>query len=298
MSNLHQPDRSKPISSCYERLRKIHPNWYVEWGRHDSDGWIPGKAFANAFDGRFQELLERIGMRMSTSDRKVIAASFALRFGWSAAAVVAPFLLEQCVPDVRLDNISLRFSETTFFEKVALRTARGMIVLHDGGRVRLVQCNDDDLENEGSISESDFDSLQIRSYLQAELRRVLFEQAEPVVDTLYAWARFSKRAIWGQITSSWGAQFVNIYAQLGRHFEALESVRSFFGEPPAFMANAQPRFYPVTHFGLTRIYHRRATCCLYFKLPQGNLCASCPLVGQEERVRRNKEWIDRSERLR
>lgn len=53
----------------------------------------------------------------------------------------------------------------------------------------------------------------------------------------------------------------------------------------------QPHFYPVTYNQVTHIYHRRATCCRYYLLPQGQYCASCPLLSQKERVQRNQAWM-------
>jgi hypothetical protein len=295
---MNRPDgcpQPSPVASAYERLRAIHPNWYVEWGRRDGDGWIPGEAFTNALEGPFREFLERIGERIQTSDRKIIAGSFVLRFGWSAGVAVAPFLLQRCVPDVRLGNISLKFNKSTLFEKVSLKVARGVSdeQLHVAEQLKVPNntCHhgaSDPAPNEPSLEPPD-----PNDPLLAALRATLVEQAQPVVDALYAWSRFSKRAMWGQITSSWGAQFTTIFGQLGRHLEALDHARLFF-DSPGFLFGARPTFYLVDHLQVTRIYQRRATCCLYFKLPKGHYCASCPLISQDERVRRNKEWIARN----
>jgi ferric iron reductase protein FhuF len=124
------------------------------------------------------------------------------------------------------------------------------------------------------------------------LRMMLIEQAEPVIDALYAWSRFSKRALWGQVASSWGAQFTSVLGYLNRHRESLGRARAFF-DVPGFIRGMSPAFYPVTHWGKTRIYQRRASCCLYYRLPKTSYCASCPLVSQSERVERNKEWMEK-----
>jgi hypothetical protein len=42
---------------------------------------------------------------------------------------------------------------------------------------------------------------------------------------------------------------------------------------------------------VTHLYQRRASCCRYYLLPRGSLCACCPLVSQKERERRNLEWM-------
>jgi FhuF 2Fe-2S C-terminal domain len=53
----------------------------------------------------------------------------------------------------------------------------------------------------------------------------------------------------------------------------------------------QPDFYPVSYQGITHVYHRRVSCCRFYKLPGGQLCASCPIVSHEERLQRNQAWM-------
>lgn len=277
-----------PIVFVYDRLRRIHPNWFVEFGRQDGDGWIAGDALVNPDEQPLSALLARIGTRLKTDDRKVIAASFALRFGWSAAVAIAPFLLCLCVPDIRLNNISVKFSDATFFERVSLLEARGVMVRRDGIESHpLVE-----ILNPAATGEKPENHPELLS----RLRSMLVDQAGPVIDVLHTWARFSKRALWGQVASSWGAQFTNILGHLGRHHEALAGATVFFGLR-GFLNGMCPDFYPVTHCGVTRIYYRRASCCLYYRLPTGSYCASCPLIAQEERVRRNKQWIEKTDHL-
>jgi len=48
---------------------------------------------------------------LTSADRRTIAASFAMRFGWASGMAIAPYLRAGCVPDVSLDNASFKFSE-------------------------------------------------------------------------------------------------------------------------------------------------------------------------------------------
>jgi hypothetical protein len=49
--------------------------------------------------------------------------------------------------------------------------------------------------------------------------------------------------------------------------------------------------HEVTYLGATHVYQRRASCCRIYLLPGQELCASCPLVSQGERVERNRAWM-------
>jgi hypothetical protein len=286
---LSHSDRDKQfpyLARIYDRLRALHPNWYVEFGSRSGEGWIPGLALLNPEGGAFGTLLGRIAARLHTADRKIVAASFALRFGWSAGAAIAPFVLYQCVPDLSLHNIALRFSEQTFFERVAIMQARAVAVRDSEEEDSLVTILDN--IQGGKTNSKPF----YHPVLLAKLRDTLSEQARPVIEGLHSWSRFSKRALWGQVASSWGSQFSAIFAHLKRHAEALEYGTEFFADL-GFLGAMRPWFYAVAHNGLVRIYHRRASCCLYYRIPDAAYCASCPLVSHAERVRRNKEWIDR-----
>ncbi len=277
-------DLDSPIVRVYQELRRLHPNWYVEFGARSGDGWIPGFAFLEPSEGLFLDLLRGIGARLRSDDRKVVAASFVLRFGWASGVAIAPFLLHRCVPDVRLENVSLRFSDETFFERAALHEPRGVIVRREGFAhhpdLEIIETDPDD---QGQAADN--------TELVSRLRAILLSQAKPVIDALYVWSGFSRRGLWGQVMSSWGAQFTTIFAHLKRHTDALPCAREFF-DPACFPKGMTPSFYMVEHAGLKRIYHRRSSCCLYYRVPAGSYCASCPLVSQNERVRRNKEWIE------
>ena len=92
------------------------------------------------------------------------------------------------------------------------------------------------------------------------------------------------------ITGSWAAHFANVYQELGGQALGLEPARRFF-EGDDVVAIMQPELYPVSCDGVTHIYQRRASCCRFYLIPYGQLCASCPLVGHDERLRRNLEWM-------
>jgi hypothetical protein len=250
-------DSSRPIAQMYERLRTVHPNWFVEFGPREGDGWIPGEGLRAPVRGPFLDLLSRIGDRLRTPDRGIVAAALALGFGRSSAAAVMPFLLERCVPDIRLENASFKFDRGTLFERVSLHQPASM-------------------EGMGEPA------------LLGALRDTLVEQTEPVVDALHLWSNLSRKSLWAQMAASWGAQFVNVFAHLGDPLRALDHLRVFFDDPRVAF-RMQPEFYPLTHEGVTRIFQRRGACCYYHRIPEGRNCMSCPLLPREERLRRNQE---------
>jgi len=271
--NLEDCGAPSPIIAMYQELQTIRPNWYVEIGQPRGTGWILGTALMTAREGPFNALLCRIGEGLHTSDRRTIAASFALRYGWSSGVAIAPCLLYHCVPKITLDNVSFKFHENTAFERAALHQPEGVMLPQDG------------MAPHPSIQ-----WLPSPQALLGWLRASLVQQAQPIVDALYEWSHFSMRGIWGMITSAWGSQFINIFGEIDEQQHALPYVRQLF-EGNDVVSQMQPYFYPVTYQHATHVYHRGASCCRYYLLRQGQYCASCPLISQEERIQRHKEWM-------
>jgi len=265
---------TSPIVTSISDLEMIEPRWRIEIGvPDDSPLWIRGVDFTRAHEGPFHSLLSRIAQRLKTSDLRTVAASFALRFGWTSFSAIAPFLLHRCVPNVSLDNISVKFREDTFFERIAIHEVQGTI-LREGLQ--------EDVAGTKYVADE--------TALLRALRSTLYAQAEPVVQAMYEWSGFSKKGAWGQITSSWASQFINACDRFGGQKQALPIVEEFFAGDDIITAS-QPRLHPVTLANVTHLYQRRASCCRYYLLPQGSLCASCPLVSQEERLKLNLEWM-------
>ncbi len=273
--NLEESQTPSPMIAMYQALWARHPKWYVEIGQPRGPGWIPGTALMTAREGLFQALLARIGERLQTADRRTIAASVALRYGWSSGVAMAPYLFYSCVPTITLDNVSFKFNEHGSFERVALHHPAGVMLPQDG------------VAPHPSIR-----WLSSPQALFAWLRTSLVQQAQPVVDALYDWSHFSMRGIWGMITSAWGSQCIQIFGEIGEQTQGLSWVRQFFAGHDV-VSQMQPEFYPVTYQHVTHVYHRGASCCRCYRLRQEHYCASCPLISQEERRQRQHAWMKR-----
>jgi ferric iron reductase protein FhuF len=275
------PSGESPVEKATTALRTIDPKWLVEIGEPGlSLGWIGGADFRKGDEGAFPALLNRIGERLHTADRRTIAASFSLRFGWSSWVAIVPYVLNRCVPEIGLHNISLKFGANTLHERTALHVPRGAV-----------------LANENEADHPLVRSAQDSSALLRLLRIQLLEQTRPMVDALYDWSGFSKKGAWGQITSSWTSHFVNTYGRLGSQANALPVLQAFF-EGDDEIGRMQPKVNPLSLGDQTHLYQRRASCCRYYLLPQGSLCASCPLVSDQERLTRNVEFMKKRLRLR
>ena len=156
---------SDKLAAAFATLKAMQPRWSITVGQPESAGWLSGVSLQDANDGELNRLLKKIGTHMGTERRAVIAPSFALRFSWASGIVFGPFVVNETIADVRLSNLSLKFSDNTLFEQAALHQLQVF----------------DDYEHGLSPIQ--------------QLQAVLIAQAKPVVDALHQWSRFSRQAI-------------------------------------------------------------------------------------------------------
>lgn len=261
------------MEGVFAELAAANPGWSVEIGQPQGPGWIAGDELRDATGGPFNALLLRIGERTTTTDRRTIAASFAVRFGWASAVAIAPYLRQRCVPDIALGNISFKFRPSTFFERSAIHRPRGVVV-----------------DGDARATDSTVTTVANDADLLRALREALAAQGGPVVDALHRWSGFAKRGTWGMLTSSWASHLTGLGETPDDQRPLLPIIDRFFAGTDV-VAAMRPRMHAVTCGSATHLFQRRASCCRWYLLPQGELCASCPLVSREDRVQRNEAWM-------
>ena len=262
-----------PVAAIADALRPIAGSWTIEIGEPRGDGWIAGTDLARADRGPLPDLLQRIGAQAGTSDRRTIAASFAMRFGWASAMAIAPYVRYGCVPDVSLDNVSFQFPASTFLQRTAIHVARGLVVFGDA-----------------RASHPSMSAVPDARALLAALRQALVAQSAPVVDALFDWSGFARIGAWGLHTSSWAAHVTGLSDPHDDQRATLPILDALFAGDDD-VAKMRPRFHVVTDDGARHVFQRRASCCRIYLLPQGDLCTSCPLVSDDERVARNRTFM-------
>jgi len=251
---------ASPVIAMYAQLRALHAGWGVELGRPTGSGWIAGDDFRDATSGPFRAVLDRIGTRSQTDDRRTIAGSFALHFGWTSAMAIAPFLRFRCVPDCSLGNIGIRFNQSAYVDGTAVYEARGMVVAGDP-----------------SAHHPSMRTVPNEAALLRALRDALVAQAAPVVEAVYRWSGFAERAIWGVLTSLWASHFIALSRDHDDQRPLAHMLDAFFtGED--VVAEMRPGVTPVDSGGKVHLHLRRASCCRFYLVPAGGLCVSCPLA--------------------
>lgn len=249
--------------------------------------WIDSAALISpeTLNEPLEALLARFAAVGYGSNRRAVAASLLLRFGWAAGFAIAAYLVTDRVPV--LTDYALKFSPRGLLHQVWIRDAVVMGLPRDP----LAEATDWMDAAPAAIS-PDYDE---RARLRECLMASLLDFSEPLVATYHRWSGFSRHALWSMVVSSWGAQFTSIARQLGDADRGISEARALFALTPE-IARAAPQLYEVRVDDAARTCQRRAACCLWFKSPGRPFCASCPILSQEERLQRNRNYV-RMERL-
>lgn len=111
-----------------------------------------------------------------------------------------------------------------------------------------------------------------------------------LVDALVDIAPAGRRLLWGNVAAATASAFAALSAAelppADRAARMLRDARRLLHEPGSPMEGLADLF-PVDHDGGVRLFVRRQTCCLRYRLPDApRTCLSCRLLPEAERRRR------------
>ncbi len=239
--------------------------------------WLSHSAMRQPQEGFYAGLLQAFMTRSGIASRRFAAASFLLRYGWSAGAVIAPWLMDKPIPWYPAEEADLCFADNTLFQAICLNSD-GFLIARDHRFSAHPHC---------LLSYSDPDAA---IHLVAHQ---LACHAKPVVEALHEWSGFSHKALWAMVSSSWVGQILNISKRLQLPEDRLRHCLTVFYDASRPLAVSLPHWYFIREQGKHHYFHIRASCCLYFKGKQRHFCASCPVIQEAERAERNRQWVQK-----
>jgi hypothetical protein len=237
--------------------------------------WLSHAEMRQPQEGLYAELLRALMTRSGIASRRFAAASFLLRYGWSAGAMIAPLLMDKPIPWYAAEEVDLCFSNNTLFQAVCLNSD-GFILGEDHGFSAHPHC----------VLNCPDQNVALR--LVADQ---LSDHAKPVVEALHQWSSFSRKALWAMVSSSWVGQLINVSKAVHLPEDRFRLYLTLFYDQWRPLAESLPHWYFISEQGKNHYFHVRASCCLYFKGKSRHFCASCPVIKDEERIERNRRWI-------
>jgi ferric iron reductase protein FhuF len=111
----------------------------------------------------------------------------------------------------------------------------------------------------------------------------------PLVEALHELAPVGRRLLWGNVAAAVAGGFAALSALPTHPFdpEHLLLEAPLLLDRPGCPTEGLAELFPVPHGGGTRLFVRRQTCCLRYRLSDAPpACLSCRLLPEAERVRR------------
>lgn len=111
----------------------------------------------------------------------------------------------------------------------------------------------------------------------------------PLVEAIHDLAPVGRRLLWGNVAAAAAGGFAVLSAQLPFALEPdrLIADAKCLLDRPGSPTEGLAELFGVPHDGGTRLFVRRQTCCLRYRLPDAPpTCLSCRLVPESERRRR------------
>ncbi|KAB2319732.1 hypothetical protein F8A86_06790 [Betaproteobacteria bacterium SCN1] len=225
-----------------------------------AEGWVDGEALcapeASPMADRVVGDLVSAGFG---ANRKAAAASLMLRHGWAAGPIIAAYLAEGRV--VRVQDYALRFTRSTFLERIWIRQAE--VAHHAASADR-----------------------------RADLLASLTAFSEPVLESLQHWSGYSRHALLSMLASSWMVQFAHAGEMMDCREEAVREGRIVLGRHRE-LARALPETYVIANGERSEVCQILKACCLQHKGHRRRFCPTCPVIRDRDRIVLNREWVCR-----
>jgi len=248
-------------------------HFYAEVDQPSGPGWVPYRTVSTA-DG----LADVIGsvQRLAPDTPPTVAAAL---FASSVAAGFAAPLTGALLRDLRV--------ATPDPDRTWIHPAYTGVDAVATDRVTLTVLPDDPLTGQPGVV-TVANANELRRAALSGYRALL----EPLVERVAADTRRGRRALWADA----GDRLATYLLLAGRE---LGDQRAGRREAEALLAVAEPPirhrvgWLEFEHRGAPVIWKRRSVCCLVYQAPawRGQYCATCPLIPEQETVRRTRKWL-------
>ena len=244
------------------------PDLSARTGHPEGPGWttVAGLAADRAL---LEALVERIERGCGVRDRPYAGTSLLRIYLWRILTTsVAAFLLERRLPDLRAENVALRFGDGGFAEELAFIAPRFFA-----------------LPDDPEAGHPDATVLPSKKDFLDRMREALATTHLPALIPALRDLRVRRgtRALWGTGVDVCAEAFMFIGQSLDLEAEALGFAETMLSGPSPL--SGPTNFFVLDQAGQPKTTRVRNICCLYYKLGNGP-CSTCPRTPHEERLAR------------
>jgi ferric iron reductase protein FhuF len=228
--------------------------------------WIPARTVLSEADHYLPELLGNLATSLGGDSPKVVA-SFFLK-AWLRQIVLASagcYLLDCVVPDVSIDNLSLRFAPDGRVDEIAFHTGRAVV-----------------LDKDDATTDILIERVATRNHLRARLRDILaYEHVAPVIKALRPHVPVGERFMWATTADTCIGMMLLAGKRMGNANHFRDEAEQFGLLEPLKGASG---VIDVEYAGQVEPVLKRGCCCFAYHLDQYEHCKTCPLIPLDQRI--------------
>jgi hypothetical protein len=185
----------------------------------------------------------------------------------------ACFLVDGRVPDLSLNQLSIRFGKDMDIENLAWH-GRSFAALPDDPYAAHPDCI----------------VLPTREALRKYMQKQLLANFTPLIEAVSSYSSLGKPGLW-EIAADYAAfAFAALGEILGDESLGVRESRLFAAIKSKLSLRRQ--FIPIEHIGSTHYMLERTSCCLYYEVKDGVYCHSCPHRPMDERIELVKKHME------
>ncbi len=204
---------------------------------------------------------------LGTSDERVAASLFGQAYALVVThTTIVCLVVERRVPDVAAANTAVCLDAAGRPVSLALTTPRCAV-----------------LSDDPAAAHPDSEVVADFSRLVSWARQQAFDDhLGPFIDALTVIAPVGRRTLWGNVAAACAKAFAALDVAGIDHDRLLGDATALLDAPDA-PTRGLARLFAIDHGNGRRLFVRRETCCLYYRLPGAVSCLSCRLLSDAER---------------
>lgn len=256
-----------PLADTLARLRRLGPVAdRLTLAARSGDCPVPATRLCH--DGpELADAVAAFARTLGTSDQKVAASLFGQAYAVVVThTTIACLALERRVPNVAATNTSVSLDATGRPVGLVLTTPRCAALSDD------IAVDHPDVETVADFS-------RLVSWTR---ERAFDEHLAPFIKALSTAVCVGQRTLWGNAAAACAKAFAALNVAGADHDRLLSDATALLDAPDA-PTRGLVRLFVVDHKNGRRLFVRRETCCLYYRLPGAASCLSCRLLNEVER---------------
>lgn len=260
---------TQPLRTTLNRLAAVCADLPLTVGVPAEPGWLSAAAVFAPNSAHLPTMLAAAATAYQTTRRDVPASFLFHRYNWMVSgAAIGAYLIDRRLPDLDLANVAIHLDEQGQGDRIALVSGRFWAAADDPSAA----------DPEAMLDPAATIGL-------GRVRQELERHFEPVIDAMRARAPLGKRAMWLSLADNLAWCLVEFSQRLQRP-GCREAELNELLQAPGSRLRGGTRLLRLEANGTEHAFIERGSCCLSYKLPESERCATCPLLKPEQRFER------------